>query len=44
MSNLAIPEKLGLRNRLIAHLVENYERAFAPEGMICTFELDLSSA
>ena len=41
-SNLAIPEKVGFGTRLIAGLVENYQRVFSPEGMTCTFELSLS--
>lgn len=44
MSNLAIPEKVGFGTKLIAQLVENYRRDFAPEGLTCTFELDLSTA
>ena len=43
MPILVIPEKLGFGTWLIAHLVENYERVFGPEGMTCRFELDLSN-
>jgi anti-sigma regulatory factor (Ser/Thr protein kinase) len=41
---LFVPEKLGFGTRLIAHLAENYERVFEPEGMTCRFEVDLSNA
>jgi two-component sensor histidine kinase len=44
MPILVIPEKLGFGTRLIAQLVENYERVFGPEGMTCRFELYLGDA
>ena len=44
MSKLVIPETLGFGTRLIAGLVENYVRVFEPEGITCTFELDLEGA
>jgi hypothetical protein len=44
MSDLTFPDKVGFGTQLIARLAENYERLFTPEGMTCTFELDLSTA
>jgi hypothetical protein len=43
MTNLPIPNRIGVGTLLLARKVENCERAFGPTGMVCTFELTLEA-